>query len=362
MRSCRRLSTLVLLAVFAAVAAAQPQEAPRNIIVMIGDGMGVGQLSALVLANPEAAVLDFPVAGFSATQSATDFVTESAAGGTALSSGYRISDDAIGVLPDGRSVQTLLEFAREHGKSTGVISTSSVTHATPASFLTHVSSRKLEFDIAAQMAVSGADVMFGGGLEWFLPSGKGGKRTDGRDLLDEMRAAGYTISTGPGFENPDAGKSIWLISDDGMPAAPGRRPGSREMLERALDILSRNERGFVLMLEGSQIDWAAHDNDFPVMQAELLDFDEAMRGALDFAERDANTLVVVTADHETGGLALLGEKPDGSDMRASWINKSHTGALVPVLAFGPAAMQFGGIHRNDEIGRMLFRLIGPKEF
>jgi alkaline phosphatase len=344
------------------MASGQSGETPRNIIFLIGDGMGVGQLSTLVLGKPDAAMARFPVGGFLATQSLTAFVTGSAAAGTAMSTGYRTGDPRIAMLPDGSSPQTLLEFARDHGKATGIVATSSVTHATPAAFVAHVPARKQEFDIAAQIALSGTDVIIGGGTKWFLPRTAGGGRDDGRNLLDEMREMGYETVTGKAEAQGAAGKLIWLTAADGMARAPKRQPTSAVMVKKALDILDRAGQGFVLMIEGSQIDWAGHDNDFPWMKAEMLDFDEAIHASLEFAEKDGRTLVVVTSDHETGGMTVMGAKPDASDMYARWIHKEHSGVLVPLFAFGPAAGEFGGIHRNDELGRMLFRLIGPKEF
>ncbi|MCZ7556593.1 MAG: alkaline phosphatase [Bacteroidia bacterium] len=362
MRGRYRVIHIVHLLLLPLAIVTAQREQPGNIIFMIGDGMGTGQLSALVLAKPGAAVLEFPVAGLSATQSATHFVTESAAGGTALSTGYRTNNASVGLRSDGKPAQTLLEFARDLGKAVGVIATSSVTHATPASFLAHVSSRKLEFDIAEQMAASGADVIFGGGRQWFLPEGQGGKRTDGRNLLSEMQNKGYTVSV---TQNPPADgsdKAIWLTANDGTAPAPGRKPTSAEMLGEALRLLSKKEHGFVLMLEGSQIDWACHDNDFARTRDELLDFDNAVRIALDFAAKDGNTLIVVTADHETGGLGVMGTNPDGSDMQGQWLHKEHSGGLVPVLAYGPGAERFGGIQRNDELARKLFHCLGDKAF
>ncbi len=353
---------LAFLILCSAIATAQESGPVKNIILFIGDGAGVGHISTLVLANPEAALFEFPTAGFSMTQSESNFVTESAAGGTALSTGYRTTNSLVAMRADGSRVQTLLEFAREHGKAVGVVATSSVTHATPAAFLAHVPSRKLEFEIAAQMATSGADVLIGGGKKWFLPAGNGGQRADGKDLLEAMRIAGYTVSTDLDAETSEARRLIWLTADDEMPAAPERRPRSAVMMQKALDVLKHNDNGFVLMVEGSRIDWAAHDNDFATLKAELLDFDETIRGALDFAKEDGSTLVVVTADHETGGLALVGRNPDGSDMQAAWTSEDHTGVMAPLFAFGPGSARFGGIHRNDEIGRMLFQLIAPKNF
>ncbi len=338
------------------------QQLPRNVIVMIGDGMGVSQLSAHHLSDENSVFGRFPVAGFSMTQSASHFVTESAAGGTALATGYRTRNDVIALSPDGDTLRTLLEFARAQGKAIGVIATSSVTHATPASFLAHSTSRKLEFDIATQIAESGADVIIGGGKKWFLPEGAGGARADKRNLLEEMRGRGYAVLTQLRPERHGASRFIWLAADDALPPATQRHLPASMTLRVATEHLKQHPNGFVLMVEGSQIDWAGHDNDFERLRAEMFDFNDAVRTALEFAEADGQTTVVVTADHETGGLALMGGNADGTNITPAWVHKEHTGSMVPILAFGPGSARFGGIHRNDELGRLFFSLIGETEF
>lgn len=351
---------VVCLLCIATIAGAQ--ERPRNLIILIGDGMGVAQLSAHQLADENSVFGRFPVAGFSMTQSASHFVTESAAGGTALATGYRTRNDVISLDPDGDTLRTLLEFARASGKAIGVVATSSVTHATPASFLAHATSRKLEFDIAAQIAESGADVIIGGGKKWFLPEGAGGGRSDKRNLLEEMRGRGYAVLTQLRPERHTASRFIWLAADDALPPATQRHLPASMTLRVATEHLKQHPNGFVLMVEGSQIDWAGHDNDFERLRAEMFDFNDAVRTALEFAEADGQTTVVVTADHETGGLALVGGNADGSNITPTWVHKEHTGSMVPILAFGPGSARFGGIHRNDELGRLFFSLIGEYAF
>lgn len=338
---------------------------PRNIVLLIGDGMGTAHLSLLRLMD-QARIFDaFPVAGFSQTESADHLVTESAAAATALGTGVRTNSRIVGLAPDGSPLRNLLERARERGKSTGVVVTSSVTHATPAAFMAHVSSRELQYDIAEQIAASGPEVVMGGGKKFFLPKNKGGGRADGRDLTGEMADAGYRVILGdaasaqlsvPANVMP-GDRLLFLGADDGLPSAGAREVSLRDMVMHALALLSAREAGFVLVVEGSQIDWAGHDNDFTTLKKELRDFHDAVGEVLSFARSDGSTAVIVTADHETGGLALVGQNPDGSDVTGLWVSGDHTASMVPVLAAGPGSARFGGIHRNDEIGQLLQALL-----
>ena len=356
----KTLQVLILILISAAAAFSPltaQTPAPKNIIVLIGDGMGIGQLTAMKMHLGDIALDAFPVGGFVSTQSLSNFVTESGAGGTALSTGERTQSRLISQRPDGTPLRTLLEQAKLAGKSAGAISTSSVTHATPASFLTHCADRSREFDIATGIVASGADVVIGGGRQFFLPVAERGKRKDGRNLIREMQQAGYVYESKPDAEINGDAKLLWLLDEDGLPPSAKRDYSLRDLVLVALQTLARDTDGFVLMVEGSQIDWAGHDNDFTALKSELQDFDGAIGAALDFAQGDGATLVLVTADHETGGLALLGDAPDGSDMTGKWIHGDHTGNMVPVLAYGPAAERFGGIKRNDEVGRLLHELL-----
>jgi alkaline phosphatase len=331
---------------------------PRNIILMIGDGMGVAQVSALRLRIGRTQFDRFPTAGFSVTCSADRLVTESASGATALSTGRRTSSGRIGMDSAGKPLQTILEYAKSLGKATGVVATSAITHATPAAFLAHVDSRKKQEEIAGQITVAGVNVLIGGGRQYFTSAQEGGSRADGLNLLLSMGGKGYPIFDTLRAVPERFSSMVMLLAPDGLPPAGGRATTLSGMVDCALGVLRRQEKGIFLMVEGSQIDWAAHANDFPQLLRELAEFDSAIGRVLDFAGREGSTLVVVTADHETGGLSLLGEKPDGSDLRAVWNSTEHSAAMVPVFAFGPGRERFGGIHENAEIGRLLFRLFG----
>ncbi len=359
-RSLTFVLAVTLFLPFASATCLAQEESPRNIIVMIGDGMGIGQLTAMKALLGYVALDSFPVGGLVMTQSANKFVTESAAGGSALSTGVRCNNGAVAQRQDGTPLRTLIETARANGKATGVVSTSSITHATPASFLAHARNRELEFDIALQIAESQVDVLIGGGRRFFLPKHGGGDREDGRDLVAEMQSHGYAYAGGFGGEIPQEGRFLRLLADEGLPAASARPYALRQLVETAIAALARHDSGFVLMVEGSQIDWAAHDNDFSGLKAELRDFDDAIAAALAFVRQDGRSLLVVTADHETGGLAVIGDAVDGSDMEGRWISGDHTANMVPLFAIGPRAEKFGGLHHNYEIGSMLHEVLEPR--
>lgn len=350
----------VLTGMFLAVSVLRAQDAaPKNIILLIGDGMGVGQLTAMKTMLGDMSLDAFPVGGLMTTSSLNNFITCSAAAGTALSTGHLTHNGMVAETPDGSSLLTLLEAARDRGKAVGVVATSSVTHATPASFLSHVPSRSQQFDIATQLSSSGAEVIIGGGRQYFLPKRKGGTRRDGADLVGELQQAGYFYADAHASALPDEGKLVWLLTDEALPRADERSYGLGELVEVAISLLSQREEGFVLMVEGSQIDWAGHNNDFTMLRAELEDFEGAIAAALTFAERDQRTLLVVTSDHETGGLSVVGTAPDGSDMEGKWIWDEHTADMVPLFAYGPSSGMFGGLHRIDHVGRLLHSLLSP---
>jgi alkaline phosphatase len=340
----------------AVAAGAAPPDAPRarRVVLMIGDGMGLGQVSAGMIAAGGSLQLDrFPVIGLSRTRSASATVTDSAAAATAMASGVKTFNGAIGVDAEKHRVPTLVELARAGGLATGVVVTCSVTHATPAAFLAHQDSRSLDDAIALDIARSGVDVLIGGGRKYFT------SRADGRDLLAEARATGVTTADDPAnLEPPASGPLLALVADQHLPSmVKGRGDYLPRAVASALELLGRHERSF-LMVEGSQIDWGSHDNDAAYAVAELLDFDAAVGRARAWAEQDGHTLVVVTADHETGGLAIHGGSFVEGTVNAAFTTKGHTGTMVPVFAYGPGAEAFAGVYENTEIFHRLKAALG----
>jgi len=277
------------------------------VIFMIGDGMGFSHLTLTRALAGELNMDRFAEGGAVTTHSMNSWITDSAAAGTALATGQKTNNGIISQTPDGEKLETALEAAKNSGKSVGLVTTTRITHATPACFAAHIDDRDRENEIAEQLL--GVDVLFGGGLRHFIPSSEGGsKRKDSLDLLSEFGNAGYRFA-----ENRDG-----LLAIEGAPALglfamshmsyeldrDAGEPSIAEMTRKAIELLSGNEEGFFLMVEGGRIDHAAHANDAASVVADTTAFDEAVGVALDFAESDGSTLVVVTADHSTGGMTL----------------------------------------------------------
>ncbi|MFO7974631.1 MAG: alkaline phosphatase [Candidatus Hydrogenedentota bacterium] len=329
---------------------------PKNVIVMIGDGMGVAHVTAARIVKGELHFERCAVGGFSATHSANRLVTDSAAGGTALATGERTNNGMVAMAPDGTPLKTLLEYAEDAGKSTGVVVTCSVTHATPATFLAHVEDRDQQPRIAEQIVEGDADVILGGGWGFFVPkSHKGSERNDEKDLLAELGKRMPVALTPEQLHGlGDVDSFAGMLAPDYLLWAEDRDPSLAEMTSMALDALSKNPNGFALMVEGSHLDWAGHDNDEEHIVAETIDFDKAVGAALDFAEANGETLVVVTADHETGGYTILNGKLEEKTLsKSNFGTGGHSAEMVPLFAEGPGATALGGIHDNDEVGRIL---------
>ena len=320
---------------------------PKKVIFLIGDGMGLAQISgAMSEYKGQNAFERFPIIGLSKTQSADDYVTDSGAGATVFSIGKKTFNGAIGVGVDTIAYENLFEKLKKQYWATGVVVTSSVTHATPASFYAHVGSRNSEDDIASFLLKGNCDIAIGGGFNYF------NKRKDGRDIYSELEQKGFvtifdTINT---YKNQTATKLVYTLSLDGMKRMmDGRGSYLKTASLNAIELLSQNKNGFFLMIEGSQIDWGGHAMDYQYMKTELYDFNETLNAVLDYAQKEKDVLVVVTADHETGGLALTINKENRKSFIPKYTYNKHTGVMVPVFAYGPGAEQFGGIYENTAI-------------
>ena len=326
---------------------------PKNVILMIGDGMGVDHVFAGITANGGKLFLDnFRHVGFSKTQSADKYITDSAAGGTALSTGVRTYNGAIAVDTQRKPLKTILESAVDKKLATGLVSTSAITHATPASFIAHQGSRSSYEAIAADFLKTDIDVFIGGGYKHFTD------RHDGKDLTDELKEKGYQVLQDIGaIAQVKSGKLAGLTASEHNGRANERGDLLPVATETAITILNNNKKGFFLMVEGSMIDWGGHDNNTPYVVGEMLDFDRAIGKALDFASRDRETLVIVTADHETGGMSITDGNMYTGMVKGGFTTEDHTAVMVPVFALGPGAAEFSGIMDNTDIHRKMSKLL-----
>lgn len=330
---------------------------PKNVILMIGDGMGPAQIYAGMTANGgKININNFKNVGFATTYCANKFVTGSAASGTALATGQKTNYRYVGVDTNGDAIENIREMSEKMGKATGVVSTSSITHATPASFVAHQPDRGMEEAIALDFVKSNIDVFIGGGYDFFA------KRKDGKNLITELESEGYQIALNlDELRKIERGKLAGLLA----PKGTGRKTERGEVLavasKTALNILDKDPDGFFLMIEGSQIDWGGHANDMTYIIEETLDFDKAVGIVLEFAARNKETLVIVTADHETGGLNIEDGNLETGMVKGGFTTGGHTGIMVPVFAFGPGAEEFTGFMDNTDIPKRIMKYLKAEQ-
>lgn len=320
-----------------------------SVILMIGDGMGIHHLSAAWAANRGRLFIEnCPVTGIAKTWCADKLVTDSAAAGTAMATGTKTRYKRVAVCPKGNKLDSLVDKAADMGKSTGVIATCELNDATPAAFCANNEQRSDSYGIIGDYPRSRADFIFGGGSKYFT------QRPDGRDIFKEMEAQGYRVArTWKEAAALPPGKTLAVTAPGNLPPPSKRGDVLRQATLKALDALSRNSNGFFLMVEGSNIDKAAHSNKLEEMMEELLDFDWTAGAVLDWASRHPGTLVVITADHNTGAFALTGGNREKGEITARFGSGSHDGIAVPVYAFGAGSGAFTGIYENTDIFRKI---------
>lgn len=360
-----------------------PTEAPpgpqpvTGIILFIGDGMGASQRQAaqwLAFGQESQLAMDrMPVLGYQETSAADRAITDSGAAATALASGVKANYQAIGVDPNGQPVETILERAQAQGWAVGLVTTVPLAHATPAAFAAHVEHRGEMTEIAAQIFARHVDVLLGGGEDDFLPgrySGcypNHGHRTDGLNLVRAAEAQGYRLVCSReelAAVDPDSTpRLIGFFGDDEIVAPYS--PNLAEMTEVAIQILSQDPDGFFLMVEAGQIDWAGHDNQAKEAIQFTIGLDAAVTAAQIYAVGQPNTLIIVTGDHETGGMTLNLESsgsfredgpflmPDGTSFWVDWAGGSHTGVDIPVTAQGPYSQYLAGEYPNTWIFQVM---------
>jgi alkaline phosphatase len=317
-------------------------------ILFIGDGMGPMQVHLGRVSPGEPLQMErMAVTGLADTRSFGEKVTDSAAASTALATGHKTNNGMLGVTPDGTPVQDIAERARAMHKATGILSDDALHGATPAGFAVHVDSRGKRAEIAVQVANSGADVMMGFWKGWFLPKSAGGEREDGRDLVAELKSKGYEVVYTRDELLKAKGDKLVGFFEDGATA-----PSLAEMTAAAMDRLSKDPNGYFLMVEEARIDWECHEHKLPEAIGYVRALDKAVALAVERAEKQGRTLVVVTADHETGGLS-----PDGS-----FSTDGHTATPVRVFASGPGSKAFSGELDNTDIPKRIADAIGIGPF
>lgn len=327
---------------------------PKNIILMIGDGMGLTQITAGMYANGgNTALSRFSSIGLVKTHSADNLITDSAAGATAMSTGVKTYNKAIAVDVNKNRLITLAEMAEEKGMKTALIATSEITDATPACFYAHQENRKMEYEIAADALKLDVDIYAGGGAKFF------DNRPDGRNILSELAEKGYTVANNMEEVERAKDKFVYLPAQEGMPKmSEGRGEFLIMMAKKMIRQFSGAPKGFFAMIEGSQIDWGGHANDSQYIINEMIDFNNVIDMVLNFAQQDGNTLVVVTADHETGGYGLIEGDLIGNNVGGKFIWGNHTATMVPVFAYGPGEENFRGIIDNTDIFKNILKSIG----
>ena len=348
--------TFLLLGIFSQ--SAFSQKTPKNVVFMIGDGMGLAQIYAGMMANGNHLELErCTFSGFSKTYSSDNFTTDSGAGGTALACGVKTRNHMIGMSPDSVAVQSILEESSKQKLSTGIVVACTLTHATPASYIAHQVNREMNEEIATDYLKTDIDVFIGGGRKYFED-----RTIDNRNLTNELKAKDYKIAyTLADVNKTTSGKLAGFLYDDQNPGMPERGTMLPDATQAALKILSNNKKGFFLMVEGSQIDWACHSNNYPQEVKEMLDFDQTVGRVLDFARRDGNTLVIITADHETGGMTIPEGKVGSDKLSVMFSTKNHSGVPVPVFAYGPGAENFTGFMENISFKAKIEKLLKFKK-
>lgn len=354
--------TLLLLSIYllsALTASAQPV---RNLIFMIGDGMGVAQLSMFKIESKTSTAFDRAQSvALISTHSANNRVTDSSAAGTALASGHKTNNSMVGCTPDGQPCESMMAKAVARGLTTGIVVTCNLQHATPAAFYAHSTDRDAFAAISGDMLCSGIDVLVGGGRAWLdIPC------TEADNYFDAFARRGYHVTEN--FSSADtllSGRLLAVLADKHMSTADRRGDILPRATGRTLEILSANAaqcgKGFMLLVEGSLIDYGGHENDAPKTLGEMRDFERAVALAMDFADRTPGTLVVIAADHETGGLSIASNDEEfrhgesGIDYRFS--TGGHTATLVPVLLYGAEAGRISGIMDNTDLARRIMELM-----
>jgi len=332
------------------------QAQPDNIILMIGDGMGLAHITAHVLQKGSDLFKDAQNVGLVQTYSADNIVTDSGAGATAMSTGYKALNNSVGQDAKGNHRKTIMETAYEAGMKTGIVTTSSILDATPAAFYAHQDNRYYIDSIARDLMDCRVDILVGGGKQYFDGTIEGSPYN-----MVDFKKRGRAVS-----DIWDQPINQWDVSGNGkkiffngVESAALHSIGTDHLeyaSKAALKYLSRQNKKFFLMIEGAQIDWASHAGKSDELFLRMESFENAIRRVMKFVEKNKNTLLIITADHATGGLSII----DGSEhknMKLNFSTNGHTGTMVPIFAYGPGADLFRGVMDNTDIYKKMAMLL-----
>jgi alkaline phosphatase len=340
----------------------QENNLPKNVILMIGDGMGLSQITGAMYSKRKGLQLErFENIGLQKTHCKDDLVTDSAAAATAIARGIKADKNSFGSNDKYTAPPTILEELKELGWATGIVVTSSISHATPAAFVSYQPLRAMYEEIAMDLSKAKVDYLVGGGKRYFDR-----RSVDDRNLIEEMRKDQVIVRSYLDGELADLAISpksrfVYFTADLEPLSRSAGRTYFPVACERGLTYLQkRSDKGFFMMIEGSKIDVGGHNNVSEMVIDELLEFDEMIGKMLNFAQKNGETLVIVTADHETGGFAMVGEDEKG-DPQISFVSKYHTATMIPVFAYGPGSENFTGVYDNTEIHRKVRQILKLKE-
>ncbi|MFC4212314.1 alkaline phosphatase [Pedobacter lithocola] len=328
----------------------------KNIILLIGDGMGLAQIHAGLIANHgDLNIARIKNIGFSQTAAANSDNTDSAAGATAMATGEKTNNRYIGMGTDNKNRTNLVDTLFGFGIKSGIISVGDVTDATPAAFYAHQTERTMSNEIAADLLKSKVEILVGSNQKAFLNNKNTG-------LVSALTQSGFTLNKSfPEFEKQASGKQLVLLpNEDTRSVLKGRGDVLKQALLKTVQLLKNNKKGYFIMAEGAQIDHGGHANDLPFAVTEMHDFDKTIEAALQIADKDGETLVIVTADHETGGLSLLDADNKNGKITGNFSTDDHTNIMVPVFAYGPHADDFRGVYPNNQIFNKIMKVLTSK--
>lgn len=319
-------------------------DTPTNIILLIGDGMGLTQITSGMYANGNKTILEnFENIGLAKTHSFKNLITDSAASGTAIACGEKTYNGVLGINHKNKSIPSIINYCSSYGYKTALLSTSSIIHATPASFYSNVDSRNEYENIALQLLQSDVNYFIGGGKKYFT------KRKDKKNILVDNNPY-FMVDNLKDFSVSESDKVGYLTYEKEPPKkSQGRTPSLPKMLSTLLDRFNEQNVPFFVMAEGSQIDWGGHANNTSYVISEFDEFEETIQIAYNFAIKNKNTLVIITADHETGGMTLSGGDISKKMVKSKFNTRGHSATMVPVFAYGPFSEKFRGIYENTAI-------------